>query len=106
MIWAILGFAFASLGSKVLLGLGVVYVFLPDERQCSRCDAETTVIESPRGLRTIAAWARVQSRWCPRCGETCLARGAPPPRLWVGRPDKDGAPPPAATPHAFERRPQ
>lgn len=95
MFWVIAAFGFATLGSKILLAFGIVYAFLPDDPECARCDAETVRVQAPRGLRAVADWSAVQWRWCPRCGERCLARGGRPPRLWVGRrqPDRDGAPP-------------
>lgn len=77
-------FGLATLGSKVLLGLAMVYLFLPDSDRCCRCDGLTAGLQSPRGLRRIAAWMRVQSRWCPHCGERFLARRRRPPLLWVG----------------------
>ena len=86
MLWAILAFAFATLGSKLLLGLWCVWVLLPAERECARCDGETTQIEARRGLRALYRWCRIQDRWCPNCGESFLARGAKPPLLFVGEP--------------------
>ena len=106
MIGAVLLFAFAALGSKVLLGLAIVYVFIPEARECSRCDRDTAIVEAPRGLRTVFAWIRVQRRWCPGCGESFLARGTQPARLWVG--PAAARPSAAATTgdHALLRRPQ
>jgi hypothetical protein len=104
VIWAILAFAFAALGSKVLLGLAVVYGILPGPETCAACDGETTPVEVPRGVRALFAWLRVQYRWCPGCGESFLARAAQPPRLWVGAP-KAGEPTPDL-PQIAVRRPQ
>ncbi len=104
MIWAILAFAFAALGSKVLLGLAVLYGILPGPDTCAACDAETTPVKLPRGVRPVFAWLRIQYRWCPSCGETSLARGARPPRLWVGEPTRNVPTPDA--PQIAVRRPQ
>ena len=104
MIWAILGFAFAALGSKVLLGVWAVWVLLPDRPECSRCDGPTAPLEPRAGLRTLARWCGVQHRWCARCGESYLARGQHPPRIFVGRPD--GRVPGPASPQVLERRSQ
>lgn len=106
MTGAIVAFAFAALGSKVMLGLAVVYGLLPEAGACSRCDGETTAVEPPAGTRTLAHWLRLQSRWCPHCGESFLARGSHPPRLWVGRPDAGPAPEPAEPGQALVRKPQ
>ena len=84
MLWWILAFAFATLGSKLLLGLWCVWAILPGQEECSRCDGFTTQIEPRRGLRTIYRWCRVQDRWCPRCDESFLARGSKPPEIFVG----------------------
>ena len=84
MTWAILAFGFVALGSKVLLGLAVVYGILPGADTCAACDGETTPVEPARGFRALFAWLRIQYRWCPHCGESFLARAAPPPRLWIG----------------------
>jgi len=86
VIWAVLAFSFAALGSKVLLGLWCVWLILPAEHECSRCDGFTTQIEPRRGLRTLYRWCRLQDRWCPSCGESFLARGKRPPELYVGEP--------------------
>jgi len=93
VIWAILAFAFAALGSKVLLGLAIVYGILPGPESCARCDGATTPVEPVRGTRWLLGWLRIQYRWCPLCGEAFLARGPRPPRLWVGEPRR-GAPRP------------
>ena len=88
MTWAILAFAFATLGSKVLLGSWIVWLLLPGEHECSRCDGFTTLLEPRRGLRTIYRWCRIQDRWCPSCGERFLAKGRRLPELYVGEPSK------------------
>lgn len=107
MIGAVLLFAFVALGSKVLLGLAIVYVFIPESRECSHCDRDTTIVEAPWGLRTIAARIRVQRRWCPACNESFVARGQRPARVWVGPVDARPSTTPAGTPdHALLRRPQ
>ena len=100
MTWTILAFAFATLGSKVLLGLWIVWVFLPTEAECGRCDGFTTRLEPPRGLRTICRLCRIHRRWCPGCGESFLARGEHPPRIFVGAPHAPPAPGPKARPVA------
>jgi hypothetical protein len=84
MMWVILGFAVATLGSKVLLGMWCIWALLPAEQECARCDGETTQIESARGLRALYRWCHIQNRWCPRCGESFLARGKRPPEIYVG----------------------
>lgn len=98
MTWTILAFAFATLGSKVLLGLWIVWVVLPSEPECSRCDGFTTRLEPRLGLRTIYRWCRVQERWCPGCGEHFLARGDHPPRMYVGAPLLERDPRPVQPP--------
>ena len=89
MTWAIIAFAFATLGSKLLLGLWCVWAILPADPQCSRCDGFTTQIETRRGLRTIYRLCRIQDRWCPGCGESYLARGRRPPEIYVGEPRRE-----------------
>ncbi|HEX6588036.1 MAG TPA: hypothetical protein VF039_03355 [Longimicrobiales bacterium] len=86
MIWAILAFGFAALGSKVLLSAWIIWIFLPSDVECGRCDGLTAQVEARRGLRTIHRWCRIQQRWCPACGEHFLARGQRPPRIFVGAP--------------------
>ena len=92
MIWAILAFSFATLVSKLLLGLWCVWVVLPADQECSRCDGVTTQIEPRRGLRTLYRWCRIQDRWCPSCGEHILAPGRKPPEIYVGEPRKSVPP--------------
>ena len=94
MIGAILAFGFVVLGSKVVFGFAVVWGLLPGVESCSTCDGETTPVEAPRGLRALFAWLRIQSRWCPSCGESFLARGARPPMLYVGAPKSEPRPRP------------
>lgn len=98
MTWTILAFAFATLGSKVLLGLWIVWIFLPTEPECGRCDGFTTPLEPRRGLRTLYRWCRIQPRWCPCCGEHFLARGQNPPRIFVGAPAPPSEPGPDLRP--------
>ena len=106
MFWAILAFAFAALGSKLMLGLWCVWLVLPEGTECSRCDAFTTQLEPPQGLRRVYGWCRIQQRWCPSCGEHFLARGNRPPLLWVGTPDDATTPAPVDRPQTLVRRPQ
>ena len=106
MIWAILGFGFVALGSKVILGFWAVWLLLPAERECSRCDGFTTSIEPRRGLRTLYRWGRIQQRWCPACGEHFLARGAPPPLLYVGAARDGDVTPVGPSSQTLVRRPQ
>ena len=106
VIWATIGFWIAGLGSKVLLGFWCVWLVLPTEPECSRCDGFTTRIEARRGLRTLYRWCRIQDRWCPRCGEHFLARGAPPPELYVGEWAATDDPEPVTPPHTLVRRSQ
>ena len=104
MIWAILAFGFAALGSKVLLSAWIIWIFLPSDVECSRCDGFTAQVEARRGLRTIFRWCRIQERWCPACGEHFLARGRRPPRVFVGPRARDPEPDPE--PQVLARRPQ
>ena len=106
MIWAVIAFWLAALGSKLILAMWIVWVLLPGERECSVCDGETSALEPRYGLRTLARWAGVQSRWCPRCGDSYLARRSHPPLLWVGRRDAESAPGPTAPAQVLERRSQ
>lgn len=105
MTWTIVAFAFATLGSKVLLGLWVVWIVLPDKPECCRCDGITTQIEARHGLRGVYRICRIQRRWCPECGESFLARGRQPPQLYVGASLPEREPVPAA-PQVLERRSQ
>ena len=86
MLFAVLAFGFVALGSKVILGFWAVWILLPAERECARCDGFTTQVEPRRGLRTVYRWCRIQDRWCPGCGEHYLARGRRPPEIFVGEP--------------------
>ena len=106
MIWAILGFGFAALGSKVLLSAWIIWIFLPSQPECSRCNGFTAQVEPRPGLRTMYRCCRIQQRWCPGCGEHFLARGAQPPRIYVGAPASDRDPGPAQPPAFAARRSQ
>ena len=76
MLYYWLFFFFVAFGSKVVLALITIYVILPQERECSRCDGETLLLRGGRVGR-FTAWLlmnRVQRRWCPLCGWEGLSR--------------------------------
>jgi ribosomal protein S27AE len=81
MSWYYALYVFVAVGAKLILALVMIYLLLPDDRRCDRCDEETLLLRTGRGGR----WAlgllrhRVQWRFCPRCGWEGLARCAPPP---------------------------
>lgn len=84
MTLAILLFAFATFGSKLLLALAIVWVLVPEAGECPRCDCDSSRIEVPTMLRAFAQAARLQWRWCPGCDDSFIARGPRSARLWVG----------------------
>jgi hypothetical protein len=75
-------FFFAAFISKLFLAFVMIYLLLPSDRRCSRCDEDTLLMLTNRIGRVGFALSlgRVQWRWCPRCGWEGLARrtGAPP----------------------------
>jgi hypothetical protein len=82
MLYHWLFFFFIAFGSKVVLAMAMIYMLLPLDRSCSRCDSDTLLIRPNRLGRIASAlsFGRVQWRWCPSCGQENLARRAPPPR--------------------------
>lgn len=67
-------FFFVLLGSKILLGVIVVYMLVPREIECTICDAETLPLQHPRGAILVLRLLRLQRRWCMECRHESLAR--------------------------------
>ncbi|HEX7050263.1 MAG TPA: hypothetical protein VF188_08695 [Longimicrobiales bacterium] len=82
----LLVFVLATIGSKILLALAIIYALLPTGEQCSVCDAGTVPLAAPPGLTAPARLLRIQRRWCPHCGETVLTRRAPELRIRIAPP--------------------
>lgn len=70
-------FFFVLLGSKIVLGIAVVYMLLPRDTVCSQCDAETLPMEHRRGTGRVLRVLRLQRRWCMECHRESLARRLP-----------------------------
>ena len=69
-------FFFVTVGAKLVGAALMIYLLLPTDRRCSRCDEETLLMR-PNRMGRIGArlfFGRVQWRWCPRCGWEGLAR--------------------------------
>jgi ribosomal protein S27AE len=74
LYWSL--FFFLTVGAKLVLAALMIFLLLPSDRRCSRCDEETLLMR-PTRLGRAGAWlsrGRVQRRWCPRCGWEGLAR--------------------------------
>lgn len=87
-------FFFVTVGAKLLLAAVMIYLLLPTDRRCSRCD-EDTLLMRPRTAGRIGSRlsrGRVQWRWCPRCGWEGLARRGPDPSPHAGEPRDAGQP--------------
>jgi hypothetical protein len=67
-------FFFVLLGSKILLGVVVVYMLVPREIECTICDAETLPLQHPRGTILVLRLLRLQRRWCMECRRESLTR--------------------------------
>ena len=67
-------FFFVLLGSKILLGVVVVYMLVPREIECTICDAETLPLQHPRGTILVLRLLHLQRRWCMECRRESLAR--------------------------------
>jgi hypothetical protein len=77
-------FFFIALGAKVLLAFVMVYLLLPSDGRCARCDADTLLLKPGwfGRIGTILTFGRAQWRWCPRCGTEGFAqrtKQVPPP---------------------------
>ncbi len=70
-------FWFVLLGSKVLLGIVVIYQLLPKDRHCATCDAEILPLESPRIITRVLRVMRIQRYWCIECDRQSLGRPLP-----------------------------
>ncbi len=70
-------FWFVLLGSKLLLGLVVIYQLLPKDRQCAVCNAELLPLMSPTLVARMLRVARVQRYWCMECDRQSLGRPQP-----------------------------
>lgn len=76
MLYYWLLFFFVAFGAKALLALVMIYLLLPRDRTCSRCDRETVLVHHG-GLGLVVSGfflGRVQRRWCPACGWEGLAQ--------------------------------
>lgn len=73
---AYLLFFFVVFGSKVLLAAITIFLLLPSDRRCNRCEADTILIRMSAPGRALARLlgGRIQRRWCPGCGWGGLAR--------------------------------
>lgn len=94
-------FFFVAMGAKLILAMITIYLLLPADRRCTRCDGETLPIRMRRPGR-IASWLlrrRLEWRWCPRCSWEGMARGGDRPRKSrVGTRRDSPAPAPRRTP--------
>jgi hypothetical protein len=76
MLYYWLLFFFVAFGAKCILATIMIYLLLPADRECSRCDGETLLLQGGHVSR-FTSWFlmhRVQRRWCPGCGWEGLAR--------------------------------
>ena len=67
--WYVL-FIFVAFGSKLVLAAVTIYLIVPADPQCGRCERETLLIRmGPIGrlFAPLLLWT-VQRRWCPACG--------------------------------------
>ncbi|MDR0786437.1 MAG: hypothetical protein LBG44_00985 [Gemmatimonadota bacterium] len=69
-------FFFVAFGAKVLLAFVMVYLLLPSDGRCARCDGETLLLRTSGFSRLwlALAFGRLQWRWCPRCGTEGFGR--------------------------------
>ena len=65
---------FVLLGSKVLLGVVVVYLLIPRDVSCTLCDAETLPLQHRWGTVFLLRLLGLQRRWCMECGREALTR--------------------------------
>jgi hypothetical protein len=65
-------FFFIAVGAKLILALVMIYLLLPADRRCNRCDGETLLLRS--SVLGLLSLGRVQRRWCPSCGTEFFAR--------------------------------
>lgn len=76
MLYYYLLFFFVTVGAKLILATGMIYLLLPTDRHCGDCEGETLLMEGSRLVRGVSRlWpGRLQRRWCPRCGRESFAR--------------------------------
>jgi hypothetical protein len=67
-------FFFVLLGSKVLLGIVVVYMLLPQDPRCDICDDAMLPIAAPRTVAGLLRLVRLERRWCMECRRETLSR--------------------------------
>ncbi len=87
MVGILVLLVFATVGSKILLGLAAIYLLLPTERSCPACDGETLPLRGALPAELLCRLFRIQRRWCTRCGRSALARRSREPRVFVGPAD-------------------
>jgi hypothetical protein len=70
-------FWFVLLGSKLVLGIVVIYLLLPKDRACATCDAELLPLVSPQPMSRLLRLLRIQRYWCIECNRQSLGRPLP-----------------------------
>lgn len=88
MLYYYLLFFFVAVGAKFILAMITIYLLLPSDRRCNRCDAETLLLRPSRtGRLALAVFlGRAQWRWCPRCDWHGLGRAGRAPLPGSGMP--------------------
>ena len=76
MLYYYLLFFFLTVIAKLILAVITIYLLLPTDTRCSRCDEETLLLIPSRARRIGGGLflGRAQWRWCPRCGWEGMAR--------------------------------
>lgn len=77
---AYLLFFFVAFGAKLVLAAIMIYLLLPTDPRCSRCDGETLLLQMGAVGRAVSRLllGTVQRRWCPRCGWEGMGRASRP----------------------------
>ena len=65
---------FVLLGSKILIGVIVIYLLIPRDAACTLCDAELLPLQHARGTHRLLRLLRLQRRWCMECRRESLTR--------------------------------
>lgn len=60
--------------SKIILGIIVCWMLMPQDAECPACDAPLLPLAAPRGRRRLFRLLRLQRRWCMECGTALIGR--------------------------------